>query len=62
MIGTSCNDFFMGERLKIENLFYCLVPSEEWLQKCREAVRAYNEYFSDKKSTPQETPNVEVIE
>jgi hypothetical protein len=37
------------------------VPSEEWLEKCRAAVRAYNQHFGDK-AIPHTTSIVETIE
>ena len=39
-----------------------VVPSDEWLDKCRVAVREYNENFSDKPIEPKPTDDVEVIE
>ena len=40
------------------NVIY--VPSELWLQGCREAVRAYNETYADKETLP--TSGVETIQ
>jgi hypothetical protein len=39
-----------------------LVPSDEWLSRCRAAVRAYNEYFADKPTATPAQDGVEVIE
>lgn len=38
------------------------IPSDEWLAKCRVAVREYNEYFADKKTEVKQEDDVEVIE
>jgi len=39
-----------------------IVPSEEWLEKCRAAVRAYNQHFDGKAETKDSIPNIEIIE
>ena len=39
--------YVRGDNKTKDNLMIC-VPSEKWLQKVRETVRAYNKYFKDK--------------
>ncbi|RLG10266.1 hypothetical protein DRN73_08215 [Candidatus Pacearchaeota archaeon] len=55
--------YVLGEDEKLDKLCV-VVPSEEWLKGCKEAIRAYNNHFSEKKNEEgkKNKEDVEVIE